>query len=291
MSHPNWVSRFMYTLPSNLREKAATWTDLERVLSSRIESAQKCWPGLTCNVEEFIKYLAEKLASQITEIEHLTQCFIEDLYLAYACICREAAALQEFHRAFSPRNPSLEEEEVWQLACIKLFVGQTPKIAEYNGSGPLKKWLKIVLLRTKIDWSRNQAKHTKDHTDEQALSAAACQAFAADPELNYLKKSSQHDFVKIMTQALRSLSDKEYELLSQHWLLGWSLEQLAAHHGIHRATAARWLERGRTRWLTICRELLIRRLGSPDRVYSLWPFLCSQFSFRMSQLLHEAAKS
>lgn len=283
MSHPAWAPIFLNALPARLKEQASGWTELESLLSKRVEAAQQCWPAFSCDAKEFVHYLATKFSPQVDISEQLSNYYIEDLYLAYGCVCHQPSALQEFQRVYSPRHPSNEEEEVWQLVCIKLFVEPTFKISEYNASGPLSKWLKIVSFRTKIDWNRNQSRHKQ--TDDHAISVAAYQALGHDPELAYLKKSSQHDFVDVMKQALDLLTDKERELLKQHWLCGFSLEQIAALHSVHRATAARWLERGRNRWLSIIRELLIRRLGSPERVSSLWPLICSQFSVRMSQLM------
>src|SRR5690348_11153408 len=104
------------------------------------------WPGLAVDSDEFARHVGRLKDAVATE----------ELYLACACACGEPNAIAAFEReyfaevaAFVARtdpDPAFADE-VRQLLRHRLFVadaGATPKIATYNGRGPLGAWLRTV---------------------------------------------------------------------------------------------------------------------------------------------------
>ena len=68
---------------------------------------------------------------------------------------------------------------------------------------------------------------------------------AADPELLHLKQHYREAFRAAFASAMTSLSSEERVLLRQHFIDGLNIDEIAALHHIHRATAARWLAQAR----------------------------------------------
>jgi RNA polymerase sigma-70 factor (ECF subfamily) len=73
-----------------------------------------------------------------------------------------------------------------------------------------------------------------------------------------------------------------------HLLDGASIDRIAAVHSVHRATAARWLERIRERLASGTRRLLQERLRvSRDELASLVRLIDSQLDLSLSTLLSD----
>lgn len=68
------------------------------------------------------------------------------------------------------------------------------------------------------------------------------------------------EFKRAFHAAVEALDDRERLLLRQHALDGLSIDQLAALHGVHRATAARQVQAARQSVLAATQRELIRRL-------------------------------
>src|SRR5262249_1646533 len=85
---------------------------------------------------------------------------------------------------------------------------------------------------------------------------------ADDPELAYLKRSYRAEFLKAFRDALATLSVRERNVLRQHFLYGLGIDQLAIAYQVHRATAARWIQRACVTLLDSTKRSLRKRLGA-----------------------------
>ena len=66
-----------------------------------------------------------------------------------------------------------------------------------------------------------------------------------DPELEFLQQEYRAEFKAAFEEAVRSLSDREHNLLRMHVLEHLPIDDIGAVFKIHRATAARQLSRAR----------------------------------------------
>lgn len=187
----------------------------------------------------------------------------DDLYLAAAAIARDDAALRLLDDLLEDIKPALrgvvaahEIDELVQELRIKLVVGPDAKLASYAGSGPLRAWLRVALLRAGLDRKRQR----KDVTlDEAAWLAVA--GDEADPAIAMLSRSIGPVLRTAFEDALARLPSRDRLMLRQHLLDGLSAPELATLHGVHRVTAFRWLAGIRQRVLGDVRDRLARELA------------------------------
>jgi RNA polymerase sigma-70 factor (ECF subfamily) len=83
---------------------------------------------------------------------------------------------------------------------------------------------------------------------------------ADDAEMAILKTHYREQFRAAFAVALAELLPRDRTLLRQHYLLGLGIGQIAAMYGVHRATAARWIERCTRVLLTTTRRTLATHL-------------------------------
>ena len=165
-----------------------------------------------------------------------------DLYLACGCLQLQPAALRAFERGYLAQMPRLigrlrptDElvDDVCQTLREKLFVGATPKMAEYSGRGSLLAWLRVVAVRQAIDLSRAR------RDDDEAQSVGGVVATAAGPELQLLRKRYRPLLQEALNGAMRTLSSAQRLLLKLHFVDGLNLEELAKLFKVNRSTIYR----------------------------------------------------
>jgi len=217
-----------------------------------------------------------------------------DLFLAWACSAGRGVALATFERAHAAafraiwlraggRKPSFDDFA--QAVRTKLFVGEAAKIADYSGHGQLQGFVGVVASRTLLDMARTRK-------DEVALpeefdgGPLAMRAPDDDPELQYLKRKYRAEMREAFEEAARSLDPEERNVLREHYAHGLGIDQIAAVHGIHRATAARRLAVARESVLRSTRQLLMRRLHmSRDELESVVRLIESQMHVTVERVL------
>ncbi len=193
--------------------------------------------------------------------------FLGDLLLAELAVRSEPEALRIFGRlsdAAIPaalarsRVPSSWSDEVAQRLNTRLLVGGDgePHLLRYSGRGPLRAWLRVAALRTGLDLLRRQR---REQTLEERVFQAAPEA--ADPELRFLKAHYTDRFKRALGAALETLSERDRRLLKLRILDDLNIDEIGALHGVHRATAARWLEAAREGLGKAVRRQLERELA------------------------------
>lgn len=240
--------------------------EIGELLSQLVVTAREAWPELEVPIFGFVEHLARRLPEDVPPIESLLVVRAADLYLAFACALRDDRALAEFEATLGPefrlvhsrvRDPKPDLDDFRQECRKKLFLASPPKIGDYSGQGDLRSWLRVTLLRTLIDLTRKASHREQPIDDERVLEIPAP---SSDPELEHLKTLYRQEFKQAFSESAEELSPEDRNLLRAHFGHGLTIDQLAALHHVHRATAARRIARARDGLLSGTRRRLMLRL-------------------------------
>jgi RNA polymerase sigma-70 factor (ECF subfamily) len=130
-------------------------------------------------------------------------------------------------------------------------------IAAYDGRAPLALWLRVCTARLALRQA-GRARRTVD-VDDAALEQLA--PGVPDPELVYLKRHYGAQFRAAFAAAVQALAPRERNLLRHAVIDALSIDQIAAIYHVHRATAARQLERARRNLIGATRDHMRTTLG------------------------------
>lgn len=269
---------------------------LPSILAGIIERCQKAWPKLEVDAEAFAAFLAGHWPQAPSAEEARNALQLEDLYLAFACGQEEPHALRELEKrlgsevpaALYRMNPAASvTDEVLQLMRKKLLLaepGKPPKILDYAGKGPLRKWLRATALRTATTLFRQDRREVP--LDEQA--AETLPLARGNPELDYIRTRYGQDFDRAFVKALEKISPRERTVLRLHLIDGLNFAQIAQLYSTHRSTVTRWLQSARQTLLDETRKELVGSLGlSRAEFDSLVRFISSQLDVSIGQVLKE----
>jgi RNA polymerase sigma-70 factor, ECF subfamily len=192
----------------------------------------------------------------------------DDLAWARSLAAGDREALARYERELAPmieaqlRRRGLADDaiaDVQQILRTRLFVGEGdgPAIARYEGRGALKSWVLVSALREAVRVRQKTSREPP--VDDEALIALADRADAGPPSVD--KQRYQDAFKVAFRSALAALSARDRVLLRMHVLDGLTIDQIGALQGVHRATAARWIERAREEVSRNVRRELMKELG------------------------------
>jgi RNA polymerase sigma-70 factor (ECF subfamily) len=274
------VRAFRAALPE-LPPGAAEDPALEAILARASDDARTARKdGYALPAERFAAHLGRVLASTVPSsaarldvAAALATRNLGDLLLAAGCAAGDPAAIRAFdlefggeiERAFRRSGPRTAQlDDVKQLLATKLFVaepgGPPPKIAEYSGSGPLRVWLRVVLVRLLQNLGTRGPRELL--LDGETLADAA--GATLDPELERLRELYKDAFRRAFAAAAASVPLRERVLLHQSFALRRTQDSLAAEYQVHVNTVARWLARARERLEQAVRLELSQRLRLGD---------------------------
>lgn len=186
-----------------------------------------------------------------------------EIALARAMTAGDAAALREFETKYlAPVRPTLRSmglgdadiADIEQSVRMKLLVaeeGGTARLLDYAGHGKLGGLVRVAAVREALSLIRKRkSTTTEDWLDE--LSSPD-----DDPALAQLKAKHREAFKTSFEEAVRRLEPREHTLLRLHLVRHQTIDQIGAVYGVHRATAARWVDAAKQR----LRVLTIKVLG------------------------------
>lgn len=108
---------------------------------------------------------------------------------------------------------------------------------------------------------------------------------APDPELAFLKSHYRDAVSQALKDVIAGLPADERNVLRLYFMDGLSVDKIATVYVVHRATAARWVARGREALLKGTQELLEQRLRiDTSEVESLVGIVRSQLDLNVSSL-------
>ncbi|HUJ62173.1 MAG TPA: sigma factor-like helix-turn-helix DNA-binding protein [Kofleriaceae bacterium] len=191
-----------------------------------------------------------------------------DVYLACGLAHGDPAALATFEHTTLPAvarglgrlasSPDARRE-LLQALRERMLVGKDGKrgIAGYDGRAPLAIWLRVCAARLGLR-SAERERRVVDLGDEQLAQLAPG---VPDPELAYLRAHYGDRFRAAFAAAVGELAPRERNLMRHAVIDGLGIDQIAAIYHVHRATAARQLERARRQLIERTREHMRQALG------------------------------
>jgi len=288
------LARFVAQLaPEQAAGIAPRSAEAAALLRELCEQARAAHPEIALEDGELAAALAARLPADGDPIDGLRRVHVADLRLACACATGDPAALERFDTllarevdaaAASVRAPAGLADEVKQRLREQLLVGdgeKGPGIGEYAGRGGLRSFLRITSVRECLRVLKRQRREVGMDNDDLARMVPAM-----DPELERLKATYRGEFAACFAAALAALDARERTLLRLHALEHLSIDQIGAFYGVHRATAARWLERARLQVAEHTEQLLAERLTlSTAEVASVIRLVRSQLDVTLERLL------
>jgi RNA polymerase sigma-70 factor (ECF subfamily) len=241
----------------------------EWVRQIHLEAVRR-WPSLTLDVEAFARY-CETLP--VTEAE-VAPSDGAGLVLCCACLRGDPEALRLFEKeslhvargaiaSVQREREFLEEtlQEVWE----KLLCPPNAKIAKYTGRGPLQAWVRVTALRVALDRCRRLGLSKTRDSD-------LCDRLASpQPGIEFVVSRDLYGaaFQAGVHEAVAALPPRDRNALRMHVCGGCNIDEIGRAYGVHRATAARWLDRAKHAiWEGVRGSLLRGGIKLTDSEYS-----------------------
>ncbi|NVB78394.1 MAG: transcriptional regulator [Kofleriaceae bacterium] len=254
------------------------------------QAGRAAWPDVVLARDVF--------AARLAPLDDRASGFGADLYLAAACLAGDPRAIERFDRevlgaaraaiAGIDSNAGFIDEALQRLRA-SLFVGDDPRLAHYAGRGPLRAWLGIAGARTALMMRRSQQRAREVPVESEDWSSALVAISTADPELELLKRQYASAFGQAFRDAIAGLEPRLRTVLRMSFVEGLSIDEIGAAYAVHRATAARWIQRACDSLYETTRTLLAERLAlTPTELDRMTSLVRSQLDVSMSQLLPEA---
>ena len=288
------ASVFLATLGSAV--DASVEGKLELRLQELVAEARARWPDLPVEPDDYVRYLAVRVAPPQAPLEALAELAVTVLYLACGLAHQSPAAIREFEHHYGDqisrcvarfKASSALTAEVRQDLMHQLLVpraGDPPGIVKYLGRGSLASWVRVAATHLALRLAKHELRELPD--EDHLLEAASIAG--GDPELEYLKLHYREQFRAAFQQAMETLDARERNLLRHRLVDGMSIDAIGQRFGIHRSTAARWLERVRETLADATRELMIADLEVSESEYeSIVRIIQSQLDFTISGYLRE----
>jgi RNA polymerase sigma-70 factor, ECF subfamily len=262
---------------------------------SFLATAHEAWPDVKLpDPEVLVTFVGERLAG-VDLATALAGAPAADLALACACVLGEPTAHTAFDSvltevdaagASTKATPDLVSE-VKQLLRVQLLVPtneRPPGIAGYRGKGPLRGWVRITATRELIRHKKRQERHVGE--GDSGLEAVL--VIGNDPVLEKLKSEYRTEFAAALRDAIADLSAEDRMLLRQSIVEKMSIDEVGAAFGVHRATAARWLNRARGALVGATHKRLAERLDLPvEQMDSVIKLVQSQLDASVIRYLRE----
>lgn len=267
---------------------------LALLLPELVAAAGAAWPGVALSPEDFVAHLGGLIPAGADPEGWLAAMYVEDLYLACACLHGVKRALVAFEERFLAQLPAYlpsvavdRVDEIKQVLRSRYFVaapGSAPKIAGYAGRGPLAGWVRQSAQRAAADLrGRSDAVPLDEGDQDRALQT---QALAEDPELDYLKGTYRRDFKLAFQAAVAALSEEDQALLRLYSVAGLTTTQIGVMMGLHHTNVSRRLKAVREALFEGTRRELTARLRlSPSELESVIRLARSQLDVSLARVL------
>jgi RNA polymerase sigma-70 factor, ECF subfamily len=271
---------------------------LEPLIAQRVADAVATWPQVRLDEAVFARAIADRLCGEDPR-RALEAMHTSDLYLACGCAIGDRAALAGFEErcgAMLARTiattpvPVAERADLGQVVRQRLLVpsadGGLPRIATYSAQAALTTWVRIVATREAIRMLPRAGRAAADDDDKMMGLVTG----GDDPEVGYLKRLYREEFKRAFHAAVEALDDRDRLVLQQHALDRINIDQLARMHGVHRATAARWIQSAREAVVAGTHRELCKRLRlSRSEVASVIRLIHSELEVSLSRALRPPA--
>jgi RNA polymerase sigma-70 factor (ECF subfamily) len=260
--------------------------DLERALFV----GRQRWPALALDRDVLSAYLRARVPAGAAVSDET----LGDLYMACACLANVPGALAAFNGAYLAAAPALTRsydpspafaDDVCQKVREALFVaknGTPAKIAQYDGEGPLARWVAVSVTRAALRLSKSARRESP--ADDEVLASAL--KWSKDGESVLLKAELREAFKQAFAAALRELSPKHRLALKLNVVRGVNTTAIAKMNNVNQSTISRWIKQAREQILAATRSALAASLKiSGGELESVLVAVRSQVDLNLSQLL------
>ena len=254
------------------------------------EAGRLAWPAVALELEPFAAHVRDTAPEALARHGG-------DLYLACACATGDPRALRAFDdEILIPSARAVRTiddapafaDEVCQRVRASLMVGgagERPRIVDYAGRGPLRAWVGVAAVRHALMLRRGQQRQREVSTDDD-WTGKLTQASTGNPELDLVKREHAAAFGAALRDAAGALELRLRAVLRMHFVDALSIDEIGAAYGVHRATAARWIQRARDELFEGTRTRLAERLAlSPSELDRMTALVQSQLDVSLSTLL------
>ena len=278
-----------------------------------LQTAQAAWPGVRLDEAQLAGFVGERLVGVARSgaagpdgapgaSDELALAIAAapagDLALAAACAAQEPSAHAAFERVLTEVDaagaatgaPRDLVDDVKQVLRVQLLVAKDGKpagIAGYRGRGPLRGWVRITATRELIRLKKKRARETPlERSLELELDRLLTSGL--DPTLEAVKAQYRAEFAAALKDAIEDLGVEDRTLLRQQIVEGLSIDAIGAAFGVHRATAARWLNRARAALVAATHRRLAERLDVPvEQIESVMRLVRSQLEASVVRMLKQ----
>lgn len=251
--------------------------------------AHAAWPELTLDVAGFVAHAEAHRGAGARDVH------LPELFLAWAASTGDAAAVRTFDARVLPAiDPVVRRidpapafvDEVRQAVRVRLLLGAdgaAPRLAAYQGRGPLVAWVRVAATRVALNLKRARRPVVSTEDVLEELVAAE-----PDPELRHLKQLYRAELATALREALAALADRPRALLRLHFVDGLPLARIGRLYQVHESTASRWVRQAADAVADDARRRLHARLGlSEASVDSVVRMVRSNLELSVRRLLGE----
>lgn len=242
---------------------------MEQEWARWLERAAARRPELATDPARVVALLATKLDGPLTAAA-LAQIDGGELWLAAGCAQGLAHATARFDADYladldrTLGHMKLDADrlaEVRQRVREKLLVPEdgVTKLEQYAGRGQLAMLVRVVAVRAALDRIRAAGRAPDAPDDDDAAGALVDEQ--GSPELAAIKAQHADVFKGAFEAAVAALDADARGLLRLHVMDRLGIDAIASLHGVHRSTAARWLQEIRETLGKQIRRHLRDRLG------------------------------
>lgn len=286
------TAHFLAHVPDERRARFSAVTDLEDILARFVQTARAAWSELQVPEHDFIAFLGRCLSEEAAS--NMSALRADDLYLACAygrgvpgayealeqdCMRHVISALQ---RLGTPASLMADIEQDLRRRLVEM---QQPRPGQkcYSGRGELVGWLSVTALReARQKLARKDRERPLENTIDTIL------APEEDAESAYLRKTYKPELTRAFRDAVASLTSEERNLLRYHFIKNLTIDDIGQIYGIHRATAARRINRAQK---TLCERTKANfRARIPvdtKAYYDLLPLIESQIRIQLATMRQE----
>jgi RNA polymerase sigma-70 factor, ECF subfamily len=283
MGTPDLVALLLTSAPSGARSELEAAPQVRQRLQEALAGA--------ADQAGFLSWVGARLpvTGAVQAFEALR---LGDLLIAYACAGGDAAASRAVEQIIDEQvgkearrlGVAAAVDEAKQLVRQLLFVAQAGKpaaIAQYSGRGDLAAWVRVIAVRELLRLRKAARKELI--SDDAALSELV--APGDDPELGMLRGHFKEEFRAAFADAVKALSERERNVLRQHFVDGLSIDEIAGIYHVHRATAARWVVKAKEAVGDLTRAEIRKRIKvDTDELNSILRLVGSKLDLSMRLL-------
>lgn len=266
---------------------------LNQDLADAVAHARAAWPEVRTTPEEYVRFLAGRIDAGADLRRAVDGLALVDLWLSCAVLAGDDDAIRTFVglvdevAALAMRRARLEDDggrELAQAMRALLIVGdgaQEPLLKQYRGTGSLRGWLRVALLRRGLRMKMRRNRMAP--LGEQA--SAALLAAPLDPELEHLKRHYREEFRVAFRTALEGLAARDKRVLRYYLVERLTIAQIGGIYGAHRTSVARWIAQAKKRVFRLTMgELKVRLSVEAQELESIIRLVRSSLDASLSPL-------